>query len=93
MRLKLWVSTPDAEDLDLFITLHKLDKAGREIFFYCSQARCLRRVPRSVSISRAMMLLVIRLFAHKRTVNRGRHRVHCGGEFDSQLVIPWIIPS
>ena len=33
MRLKLWVSTSEGDDLDLFVVLHKLDAAGREIFF------------------------------------------------------------
>ena len=33
MRLKLWVSTLDAEDFDLFVTLHKLDKAAHEVYF------------------------------------------------------------
>jgi predicted acyl esterase len=33
MRLKLWVSTSESDDLDLFVVLHKLDSAGREVFF------------------------------------------------------------
>ena len=33
MRLKLWVSTSDGDDLDLFIVLRKLDVDGREVFF------------------------------------------------------------
>ncbi len=33
MRLKLWVSTSEGDDLDLFVVLRKLDPAGREIFF------------------------------------------------------------
>ncbi len=33
MRLKLWVSTSEGDDLDLFVVLHKLDAAGREVFF------------------------------------------------------------
>jgi uncharacterized protein len=33
MRLKLWMSTSDGDDLDLFVVLHKLDAAGNEIFF------------------------------------------------------------
>lgn len=33
MRLKLWVSTSEGDDLDLFVVLRKIDSAGREIFF------------------------------------------------------------
>jgi hypothetical protein len=33
MRLKLWVSTSEGDDLDLFVVLRKLDAAGREVFF------------------------------------------------------------
>jgi len=33
MRLKLWVSTSEGEDLDLFVVLKKLDSTGREVFF------------------------------------------------------------
>jgi predicted acyl esterase len=33
MRLKLWVSTSEGDDLDLFVVLRKLDSAGSEIFF------------------------------------------------------------
>jgi predicted acyl esterase len=33
MRLKLWVSTSDGDDLDLFVVLHKLDSAGGEVYF------------------------------------------------------------
>jgi predicted acyl esterase len=33
MRLKLWVSTSDGDDLDLFVVLKKVDSAGREVFF------------------------------------------------------------
>jgi predicted acyl esterase len=147
MRLKLWVSTPDAEDLDLFITVSKIDKAGREIHFSgyngyardCAAKGWLRAshreldpalstplrpwhthrreepitpgeiAPVEIEILPSSTLFeagtTLRLdiqghdaahypaFAHKRTVNRGRHRVHCGGEFDSQLIVPWLIPS
>ncbi len=34
MALKLWVSTSEGVDLDLFILLRKLDPAGREVHFY-----------------------------------------------------------
>jgi len=33
MRLKLWVSTSEGDDLDLFVVLRKLDSTGSEIFF------------------------------------------------------------
>jgi len=33
MRVKLWVSTSEGDDLDLFVVVHKLDAAGREVFF------------------------------------------------------------
>jgi predicted acyl esterase len=144
MRLKLWVGTTEGEDLDLFITVHKLDTAGREIYFsgYNGYARdCVAKgwlrashreldpalctplrpwhthrrreplarnqiVPVEIEILPSSTLFeggtTLRLdiqghdaarypqFAHKRTVNGGRHRIHCGGEFDSELVVPWL---
>jgi predicted acyl esterase len=33
MRLKLWVSTSEGDDLDLFVVLRKLDSTGTEVFF------------------------------------------------------------
>jgi uncharacterized protein len=33
MRLKIWVSTSEGDDLDLFAVLRKLDAGGREVFF------------------------------------------------------------
>jgi predicted acyl esterase len=33
MRLKLWVSTSEGDDLDLFVVMHKLDSTGSEVFF------------------------------------------------------------
>ena len=33
MRLKLWVSTSEGDDLDLFVVLRKLDCRGVEVFF------------------------------------------------------------
>ncbi len=33
MRLKLWVSPSEGDDLDLFVVLRKLDSTGSEIFF------------------------------------------------------------
>ena len=142
MRLKLWVSAPDAEDLDLFATVHKLDKTGREIFFcgYNGFARdCVAKgwlrathrelepalstslrpwhahrraepivpgqiVPVEIEVLPSSTLFeagsTLRLdiqghdaarypsFTHARSVNRGKHRLHCGAEFDAQLVVP-----
>lgn len=34
MTLKLWVSTSEGDDLDLFVLLRKWDAAGREVVFY-----------------------------------------------------------
>jgi putative CocE/NonD family hydrolase len=33
MRLKLWVSTSEGDDLDLFVVIRKLDSRGDEVFF------------------------------------------------------------
>jgi len=33
MRLKLWVSTSEGDDLDLFVVLQKFDSEGRQVFF------------------------------------------------------------
>ncbi|MBV8173349.1 MAG: hypothetical protein JO151_02145 [Verrucomicrobia bacterium] len=33
IRLKLWVSTSEGDDLDLFVVLQKLDSSGSEVFF------------------------------------------------------------
>jgi predicted acyl esterase len=33
MRLKLWISTSEGDDLDLFVVLRELDSNGREVFF------------------------------------------------------------
>lgn len=34
MKLKLWVSTSEGSDMDLFIAVKKLDTLGNEVFFY-----------------------------------------------------------
>jgi predicted acyl esterase len=34
MTLKLWVSSSEGDDLDLFVVVHKLRPAGDEVFFY-----------------------------------------------------------
>lgn len=33
MRLRLWLSADEADDADVFVTVHKLDDAGQEVFF------------------------------------------------------------
>ncbi len=33
MKLKLWVSTDQGDDLDLFVGIHKLDRRGKEVYF------------------------------------------------------------
>jgi len=33
MRLKLWISTSEGDDLDLFVVLRKLESSGQEVFF------------------------------------------------------------
>jgi predicted acyl esterase len=33
MRLKLWISTSEGDDLDVFVVLRKLDSSGSEVFF------------------------------------------------------------
>jgi predicted acyl esterase len=33
MRLKLWISTSEGDDLDVFVVVRKLDSSGREVFF------------------------------------------------------------
>lgn len=32
MKLKLWVSTSEGDDLDLFVGIHKLDRRGKEVY-------------------------------------------------------------
>lgn len=146
MRLKVWVSAPEADDLDLFVTLHKMDVNGREVFFpgyngYPKDGvakgwlRASHReldpaastplrpwhthraeetippgtiVPVDIEILPSSTLFErgssLRLdiqgrdaawypaFAHRHTRNRGRHRIHCGGPYDSHLVVPLVSP-
>jgi X-Pro dipeptidyl-peptidase-like protein len=64
MLLKLWVSTPESEDVVLFVVLRKLDSTGREVFFSGfngyerhSLARCwLRASHRELDSSRSTPL-------------------------------------
>lgn len=34
MSLRLWMSTTEGDDMDLFVLLRKFDAAGREVYFY-----------------------------------------------------------
>jgi predicted acyl esterase len=146
--LKLWVSTDGAADMDLFVSLEKIDANGRRVGFdYLSNFEdgsvalgWLRASHRALdeSLSRpnrpwhphtkeeplqpgevypveieiwpsgtsfnAGDTLVVRvkgsdinvypdnLFAsrHSSTRNVGTHRIHCGGPYDSKLIIPVI---
>ncbi|HXQ53845.1 MAG TPA: CocE/NonD family hydrolase [Stellaceae bacterium] len=142
MALRLWVSTSEGDDLDLFVVLRKFDAAGREVFFpgYNGFARdavakgwlrvshraldpaksrpsrpwhtharldTLRPgeiVPIDIEIlpSSTLFEAGTRLelsvqgrdgakypvFKHRASANRGAHTLHCGGRFDSHLLVP-----
>ncbi len=144
MSLKLWVSTSEGDDMDLFVLLRKLDGAGREVHFYGyngfdrdSVAKGWLRVshraldlarsrpsrpwrahrerlrlipgqivpveieilPSSTAFEAGSKLQLDVLghdparypaFSHSGLVNRGRHTLHTGGEFDAHLLIPVI---
>ena len=142
MKLRLWVSAPDADDMDLFVAVQKLDTEGQEVTFYgktgytkgpvalgwlrvsqraLDEARSSASqpvlahddpqplepgaiVPVEIEILPSSTLfragetlrLVVQgrdLFEHPAlghgfSVNRGEHRLHAGGEFDSHLLVP-----
>ncbi|HUI73059.1 MAG TPA: CocE/NonD family hydrolase [Spirochaetia bacterium] len=142
MALKLWVSSPESDDLDLFVTVHKMDRQGKEVFFpgfngfskdcvakgwlraslrHCDAKRSttfrpwhdlkekqLVRpgdiVPVEIEIQPSSTLFeagtTLRLavqgrdppgyvvLAHRRSVNHGKHRIHCGSTYDSRLTVP-----
>jgi predicted acyl esterase len=146
-KLKLWVSTTEGDDLDLFIVLRKFSARGRrgkEIFFcgyngyekdavakgwlrvshraldpkksrpsrpYHTHEQIEKLVPgRIVPVEieilpsstwfeagsrlelsiQGMDAAKYPAFKHKHTVNRGKHNIHCGGNFDSHLLVPLI---
>jgi len=143
-KLRVWVSTSDGDDLDLFVVVKKFDARGREIFFsgyngYEKDAvakgwlRVSHRaldpslsrpsrpyhlhdrlekvsageiVPVEIEIlpsstwfeagSRLEVSILGRdaakypAFNHRQLVNRGTHAIHCGGRFDSHLLVPLI---
>jgi len=146
MALKLWVSASNADDLDLFITIHKKDKQGREVYFPgfngftkdCVAKGWLRVSFRQLDARRSDTLRprhslkerqlvrpgdivsvqieihpsstffeagsTLRLsiqgrdaasyvvINHGRSINRGKHRIHCGAKYDSRLTMP-IVPK
>jgi predicted acyl esterase len=141
-KLRIWVSTSDGDDLDLFTVLKKYDERGREVFFsgyngyrkdcvakgwlrvshraldpaqsrpsrpYHSHHRLEKVSPGQIvpveieilssstwfeAASRLEVTILGRdaarypAFRHRQLVNRGRHRIHCGGRFDSHLLVP-----
>lgn len=141
-KLRIWVSTSDGDDLDLFTVLKKFDEHGREVFFsgyngynkdavakgwlrvshraldplrsrlsrpYHSHARLEKVSPGEIvpveieilssstrfeAASRLEVTILGRdaakypAFRHRHLVNRGRHMIHCGGRFDSHLLVP-----
>jgi uncharacterized protein len=146
-KLKIWVSTSEGDDIDLFVVLRKFTargKRGKEVFFcgyngyekdavakgwlrvshraldpdksrpsrpYHSHEQLEKLVPgRIVPVEieilpsstwfEAGSRLEVSVqgtdaakypaFKHKNTVNRGTHSIHCGGNFDSHLLVPLI---
>lgn len=149
MKLKLWASAEEADDMDLFVAIQKLDAAGKEVpFAFWSHfedgpvalgwLRASHReldeaqsseyqpvlahqremnilpgeiVPLEIEIwpsgtrferGERLRLVVqgtdIQKYPkpamadrHEATVNRGRHVLHTGGEYDSHLLVP-VVP-
>lgn len=128
MFLRLWVAAEDADDLDLFIAVKKLDRQHKEVHFSgynsidydmvakgwlrVSTVQTLRKgeiVPVQIEILPSSTLfeegsflrveimghepLVYPAFKHGRPVNKGFHRIHTGGRYDSKLSVPIIVPG
>jgi uncharacterized protein len=143
-KLKLWVSTSEGDDLDLFVVLRKFNGGGEEGFFcgyngyekdavakgwlrvshraldpaksrpsrpYHSHDRLEKLAPGAIvpveveilpsstwfEAGSQLELSVLGIdgakypaFKHKQTVNRGTHSIHCGGRYDSHLLVPLI---
>jgi hypothetical protein len=141
-KLRLWVSTTEGDDLDLFVVLRKFDANGREVRLcgyngwkkdavakgwlrvshraldparsrpsrpYHTHDRLEKLkpseiVPVEIEIlpsgtwfekgSRLELSVLGRdageypAFRHSSTVNRGAHILHCGGQYDSYLLVP-----
>ena len=144
VKLRVWVSTSEGNDLDLFVVLKKFDESGHEVFLsgyngykkdavakgwlrvshraldpsrsrssrpYHSHDRLekvsvdeivpvdIEILPSSTwfeSSSRLELVILGRDAAnypalrHRHVLNRGRHVIHCGGRFDSYLLVPLI---
>jgi predicted acyl esterase len=142
IKLRLWVSTSEGDDLDLFVVLRKFDETGREVFFcgYNGWEKdavakgWLRVSHRALDIAKSrpsrpyhphdrleklalgeIVPVEIEIlpsstwfepgsrlelsvqgkdaakypaFKHANLVNRGDHILHCGGRFDSHLLVP-----
>jgi len=143
-KLRIWVSTSEGDDLDLFVVIKKFDVRDREVFF-CgfngfkrdavakgwlrashrtldpSRSRPSRPfhshdrlekvsageiVPIDIEIlpsstwfeagSKLEISILGRdgakypAFRHRCLLNRGAHAIHCGGRFDSHLLVPLI---
>lgn len=147
MTLKLWVSTSEGDDIDLFVVLRKFDSVGNEVCFYGYNGfandgvakgwlrashreidplrsrpgrpwhthRSVQRltageiVPVEIEVLASSTLfeaessLAVEIlghdaasypaFRHRRTVNRGFHTIHTGGDFDSHLMAPFVIKA
>ncbi len=149
MKLKLWASTEEGDDMDLFVAIQKFDAAGQEVpFAFWSHFEdgpvalgWLRASHRELDASQSteyqpvlahqremkirpgeIVPLEIEIWPsgtrfetgerlrlvvqgtdipkypkpvmadrHEATVNRGRHILHSGGEYDSHLLIP-VVP-
>jgi predicted acyl esterase len=143
-KLRLWVSTNESDDLDLFIVLRKFTAKGKEVFFcgyngyekdavakgwlrvshraldpqksrpsrpYHTHERVEKIAPGEIvpveieilpsctwfESGTRLELAVLGTdgakypaFRHKKTVNRGKHSIHCGGRYDSHLLVPLI---
>jgi predicted acyl esterase len=143
-KLRVWTSTSEGDDLDLFVVLKKFDERGREVFFsgyngyrkdavakgwlrvshraldplrsrpsrpYHSHDRLEKVLSNEIvqvdieilssstwfeAGSRLEVVILGRDAAkypalrHGRVLNRGRHVIHCGGRFDSHLLVPLV---
>jgi hypothetical protein len=79
MKLKVWMSAPEAPDLDVFVAVQKLDAYG-DLIGLVIQGRDVYRYPRPL----------IQAW-HDDSVNRGPHVIHAGGEYDSHLLVPTLL--
>jgi uncharacterized protein len=141
-KLRLWVSTSEGDDLDLFVVLRKFNARGKEVFFcgyngyekdavakgwlrvshraldhersrperpYHTHDRIEKLAPSEIvpveieilpssTLFEAGSRLELSVqgkdgakypaFKHTALVNRGAHVIHCGGQYDSHLLLP-----